>query len=784
MPLSSPRSPSSPVESSEKSSLNHRPGSRRRESVAGMNGGLDKPELHYIGFDHPPSDLVQQIVHPLFSSMTEPEAKRNRRNARGANSKPPPQRQNAKSAKRGVDTAAAIVELGKDFAELILQKSVLKKTMKSARGLPVEMILAGLSLGFFIAGVERAPHIELKHMPDIDPGELFHTWHSWKHFAKSSQPLRPVPRGDNFEFDWIHEDDSPKSRLERLAAAARTLQHGYSLLRRQYGMPSKSRLLEGTELIEDVRDQRVGNGLPIQIELAQGDALNIAIEETQKGSKVAVLIEASANHVGNGFLSGGPHQHDSEEAVCMQSTLFFSLQKAALSAEEEGLRDARGTRVNIPERGAVWSPMVEVFRSGIETGYAPMQKTVDIGAVISLSMPNHNPREKGTFFLKTNADKYDKLIEDKFQAALTAAARGGLRVVVVSSIGCRESKNSPEDVGRAFGRALARFNGFFDTAFVVSSKDMCDAARDCYEATAPSSDFAVAKESVKEALRTNFFEPMKTLPFKMFETLTSPANTEEKKLRDQSPWATQRENTMRSEMTRQLGIELKAYAAQQASEASKESDMRLAQILEKHGMPGSKKVPSAKLNEVLKEWYNGWMPPYEELLFIRRSSSAKAQDRLVPAREIVESVRAYELYQMFKKDIELAFYLYDADGTGQLKESEIVHVLHELSGESFSLDQVTAIMKHADINYDGTISRLEFAMMVVRWQSMMANYYSEEPLVLPINHFPWIRSKAAVKACDDLCVACGPAQRQYSVAPIISQEPLDPNSDFRRQFML
>jgi len=540
-----------------------------------------------------------------------------------------------------------------------------------------------------------------------------------------------------------------------------------------------SKLIKETELIEDVQEVE-GDGLPIEIEFAKGDILDIAAEETSKGHKVAVLSAASGFQVGSGFLTGGCHHLGAEEALCMQSTLFFSLQRAAVLAEEQGLQDTFGLPVHIPERGAVVSPGVEVFRHGVDTGYAPMNRTTEIAAIVSFSMPNRNSSLKDVPLDRREGDGYDQLLEDKFQAALTGAARAGARLLVLPKVGCGEFENLPADVGRILGRCLARFNGYFDTLIVVGSHELYDAVKKWYEVASPSSAKAVASEGF--SVEHDIIKPLVKLSHQML------SGSALGKVAGKASWAAMGVNPMRSEMTRQLGSELKISAAAQAAESCKEKYALLVELLNKYGVGNAKKVPSGKLNELLKEWYLGEMPPYEELRFITRSTNPRANMRLIPAREIVESIRAYELYQQFKKDIEIIFYLYDGDGTGQLEESQVIRVLHEMSGEALTLEQVMAIMRHADINYDGSISRLEFAIMVVRWQSMMANYYAEEPLILPLKGFPFFQisgMRAWHKNLDELCfAACGPAQRTHSIAPVISQETLDRDSEYRRQFLL
>merc|ERR1719223_945344 len=89
--------------------------------------------------------------------------------------------------------------------------------------------------------------------------------------------------------------------------------------------------------------------------------LDVAAQRGRQGFRVAAVNAASAYSVGGGFLSGG--RHALEEAMCMQSTLYFSLQRAAHLARECRIRDGQEQFLHFPEDGAILSPGVEIFRN-------------------------------------------------------------------------------------------------------------------------------------------------------------------------------------------------------------------------------------------------------------------------------------------------------------------------------------------------------------------------------------------------------------------------------------
>merc|ERR1719253_277893 len=99
---------------------------------------------------------------------------------------------------------------------------------------------------------------------------------------------------------------------------------------------------------------------------ARGTVLQVAVEKSQEGAAVLAVSAASAYHSGGGFLTGG--RHALEEAMCIQSSLFTSLELAqnkALSARvttpdwcQPAQRQSDGAdwHAHIPEDGCVLPP--------------------------------------------------------------------------------------------------------------------------------------------------------------------------------------------------------------------------------------------------------------------------------------------------------------------------------------------------------------------------------------------------------------------------------------------
>lgn len=198
-----------------------------------------------------------------------------------------------------------------------------------------------------------------------------------------------------------------------------------------------------------------------------------AVKAALAGKRVVAVNAASAYHSGGGFKTGG--RHALEEAMCVQSTLYFSLRQAARLAESAGVvvpdwvqpaQKLSGAEwlEHIPDDGAILSPYVEVFRGGTNDGYPFEDRAVVLDAVVSAAMPNCNNRMSDSpVDAHPDPEEYKAQLQRKWRAILTAAARyTEADTLVVPDAGCGVFRNPPDQVGAAFGKVL---RGEFPSSF-------------------------------------------------------------------------------------------------------------------------------------------------------------------------------------------------------------------------------------------------------------------------------------------------------------------------------
>lgn len=197
------------------------------------------------------------------------------------------------------------------------------------------------------------------------------------------------------------------------------------------------------------------------VELVKGRALDVAVQSSRSGARVVVVNAACAYNPGGGFHTGG--RHALEESMCVQTTLFASLEHAyRLQPTKFGPpvkpANERVLQRYIPENGVILSPCVEVFRGATSEGYPFWREKVNLAAVVSVALPNCNPEARNTPVDKPSSDaEYEALLLSKFKAVLSATASVNAEVLVMPSVGCGVFKNDPQVVGAAFGEALRSF---------------------------------------------------------------------------------------------------------------------------------------------------------------------------------------------------------------------------------------------------------------------------------------------------------------------------------------
>lgn len=421
----------------------------------------------------PESDLLHQVVHPLFADMPDPKVewimpinplRRKRRSLsapRSSSSVSPAPR----DPQALPNVAGVIQEIATGMREE-LQAPAHRRgggARVTAPKQAPEVVLAALSVALLLACVEKPLLLTLRISRRSDRRPLLDAWRKWSGRARLDAPHWGPMRPRHGGYRWLKEDNAPFSRLERLAAAFVTLRQAARLW-------SVTDLVNNTQLLAPLCLRPAARCICTVLWHSRETVLEIAARRAQQGKRVVAISAGSAYHVGGGFLTGG--RHALEEAMCMQSTLFFSLQRAAQKAQERDLRDAQGNRIHIPEDGAILSPGVEVFRDGTAAGYAPCAHgRTWLAAVISVAMPNMNPNMTDCPTEHRSKSAMKTLVERKLHAVLQGAARVDAEVIVVPDIGCGVYGNHPSVIGSAFGRVLCGYHSYFSEVIVTGSDE-------------------------------------------------------------------------------------------------------------------------------------------------------------------------------------------------------------------------------------------------------------------------------------------------------------------------
>lgn len=298
-----------------------------------------------------------------------------------------------------------------------------------------------------------------------------------------------APKGSAGDYVWLRQSNTTPDRQARQEIAALTLKamrcHGYML--------GESRMVELTRIKDMLHATKLVSpscGLwpkpedaPVPLSIRQQSTkvsvvhsvvLEEALQLARRGHRVAAVSAASAYHLGGGFLSGG--RHALEEATCVQSTLYESLNKAVSLVDDVPLAtwvkpkskpSGEAWTAHIPQDGVILSPYVEVFRSGTNDGYEFLKNATALEAVISVAMPNCNKKMSDSpVDAHPDAKVYEEQLKTKWLSVLTAAAHyTAAEVLVIPDAGCGVFRNEPGRVGAALGDLL-RPGTFFASRFL------------------------------------------------------------------------------------------------------------------------------------------------------------------------------------------------------------------------------------------------------------------------------------------------------------------------------
>eukprot|EP00931_Biecheleriopsis_adriatica_P063074 TRINITY_DN38150_c0_g1_i2.p1 TRINITY_DN38150_c0_g1~~TRINITY_DN38150_c0_g1_i2.p1 ORF type:complete len:530 (+),score=69.88 TRINITY_DN38150_c0_g1_i2:43-1632(+) len=428
--------------------------------------------------------LLREIVHPLFGTLLEPQVKAptflDESIARYL--RPARHPEDVSSSSSGCESYPEHVQsMLLERSQRMLQELLKGRTLGGHREQavvtvpdePVESVLASLSLALVRANMEGIVlpsgfvfHVSRRRIRQ----PLLAAWKDWQERARGHECAGEdkLPQEKAGSYNWLKEDNSALSRLERLACA-------FLWLRQVLQHASVPTMVRGTRLITPFRLRPSPRCQCTSLTYCAETVVAAAARQTRQGCRVVAVNAASAYQVGGGFLSGG--RHALEEAMCMQSTLYASLQQASRIAAAQNLRDERGQRVHIPEHGAVLSPGVWILRGGTSDGYASCsQGEICLAGVVSVAMPNVNSSNRSSPVDRRSREAREMLIERKFHAIFQAAAMVHADVLVVPDIGCGVFGNSPTVVGAAMGRVLCAYRGYFSEIVFTGNEEFYFAA--------------------------------------------------------------------------------------------------------------------------------------------------------------------------------------------------------------------------------------------------------------------------------------------------------------------
>lgn len=307
---------------------------------------------------------------------------------------------------------------------------------------------------------------------------------------------RPLPKIDAEErgramrvdggFGWLRKANAKADREARqeIGSATRTAVKagGFQLGTAEIQIKHVEEMVKGTQLLSPSLPGFPGWPVDFpkgttELLVERGTVLDVAVGQALKGEKVVAVNAASAYHAGGGFATGG--RHALEEAMCVQSSLYESLERGVSLAEDAKLevpswvrppkrRDGKPWVLHLPDDGVLLSPMVEVFRDGTNDGHAFRDAVTVLAAVVSVAMPNCNEKMSDSpVDAHPEPEGYKKQLTQKWLAVLRAAATcPTATTLVVPDAGCGVFYNRPEEVGASFGEALQQYRGRFKRVLI------------------------------------------------------------------------------------------------------------------------------------------------------------------------------------------------------------------------------------------------------------------------------------------------------------------------------
>mmetsp|Transcript_66743 Transcript_66743/g.118078 ORF Transcript_66743/g.118078 Transcript_66743/m.118078 type:complete len:485 (-) Transcript_66743:87-1541(-) len=298
-----------------------------------------------------------------------------------------------------------------------------------------------------------------------------------EHFGGDAGALPDIEGG----FEWIvagtgNNELDKEMRLEsaKLTAAACRMRR-YSYDETEVRLKYIEEMKRGTKFVESASSSSSSSRSAARIEWKfhdddTTDSITMAVDTAMTGQRTVLLNPASAYIIGGAFSKGG--KAGLEECLCFQSSLHTSLLQASELPPQRGLSEAY-----IPDNSVVLSPQVEVFRGGAEDGFPFEDETTVLTAVVSVAMPNNNPKLKDVPVDRpASEDQYLNVVRAKLTAALVAASSVKASILVVPALGVGDYKNKPEVIGRELAKVVSeKFSNAFEQIHVVGPRAFTDA---------------------------------------------------------------------------------------------------------------------------------------------------------------------------------------------------------------------------------------------------------------------------------------------------------------------
>mmetsp|Transcript_104629 Transcript_104629/g.302774 ORF Transcript_104629/g.302774 Transcript_104629/m.302774 type:complete len:503 (+) Transcript_104629:81-1589(+) len=260
-----------------------------------------------------------------------------------------------------------------DFADELceaLRSNAQQLTVNVPKSAAPEHVMAAIALACWRDGRENlAPSVLFR---GGNKERLLLTWEEWR-------GIKPED----------HRGSCATLPLERQSAACASLTATFNASR------NLSQLLDRTHMV-DRRWSGTNEGAPHLAYYEEG-VLDLVAEFAGLGKKVAVVATVSNGSIGEGLLKGSCQ--GLAEALCRQTTLFFSLAKAEreLREAEREHRGGRSLAKQLMAGDAVVSPLVEVCCEGPVQRHARLPSPLPLAGVVSIAEPLNCPNAAISF---------------------------------------------------------------------------------------------------------------------------------------------------------------------------------------------------------------------------------------------------------------------------------------------------------------------------------------------------------------------------------------------------